>query len=191
MLGGGGGDGPLSLFDFTAREKPPLVFKAHDFPVLSLVFAPDGRTFATGSSGKDSICLWDSTTGLPKPRKFAGQVGHVWALAFSPDGKHLASGTRDDRIRIWNLEEGKVGEVVEEHLQAHGWGNFVFSPDNLWMAAGCADDTVRIWEVATLKLKSILTNANYVAAFSDDGQRVLVSSGAGTPYWRNLTNLSG
>lgn len=186
VLAVGDGDGNVQLWSPTAAERPLLDFQAHKFPVLSLAFSPDGRSLATGSSDKNCIRLWDVATGLLRPNTFRGQVGDVWSLTFSPDGKRLASGTRKGPIRIWNLEKPEVGEIVEAHLDAHEYGNFIFSSDGQWMAGGCTNNTIRIWETATLRIKSILTNATYVAAFSEDGQRVLVSTLGGLPHWENV-----
>lgn len=181
----GDGDGNVILWHLTSRENPPIAFKAHEFPVLSLAYSPDGRIIATGSSDKNSIRLWEVSTGAPKAKTFPGQVGDVWSLAFSPDGRQLASGTRDGPIRIWTLAESEAGEIVEEHLHADNYGNFIFSPDSKTMAGGCANHTVKIWDVATLTVKIVLTNATYVVAFSKDGKSLLVSTEGGTPQWRN------
>ena len=183
VLAVGDGDGKLLLWKLASPDSPTW-FEAHEAPILSLAFSPDGQTLATGSSDKTCIRLWSVAQGTPIFKTISGQVGDVWSLA--TDGRQLISGTRDGRIRIWNLDQDEAGEIVEKHLYAHEYGNFIFSPDSKWMAGGCDGNIVKIWDAATLQVRSILTNATYVAAFSKDSQSVLVSTMGGSPHWENL-----
>ena len=59
--------------------------------VVAVVFSPDGRTLATGSTD-DTVKLWQVITGLELMtlKEFKSDV-HV--LLFSPDGRTLAGGT--------------------------------------------------------------------------------------------------
>jgi WD40 repeat protein len=190
VLAVGDGDGNLLLYQVATPGSPPKACKAHEFPLLSLTFSTDGQTLATGSSDMRSIRLWNVADGTPRPETFAGQVGDVWSLAFSPDGTRLASGTRDGPIRIWNLANRGAPELVEEQVDSHEYGNFIFSPDSKWMAAGCTGNLVKVWEVATSRLETILTNATYVVAFSNDSKSLLVSTGPSMPHWESLESPS-
>jgi len=156
-------------------------FQAHELPILSLTFSPDGRTLATGSSD-ETIQLWEVATLAQKSRSFEGQIGPVCSLAFSPDGKLLASGGLDSPVRFWNLDGAGPIELITD-LKSEQGGNFAFSPDASLMAGGCLDNTVRIWEVATLVERHRLTNASHVVAFATDGKKLLATAGDGTAWW--------
>jgi eukaryotic-like serine/threonine-protein kinase len=188
VLAVGDGQGFLLLYDRSAPGAPPVSRRAHGLPVLSLAFSPDGEKLATGSSDETPILLWNVTDAAPLSRHFTGQVGDVWSLAFSADGKLLASGTRDGLVRFWNLTEPVPEETIKDHVYAHEYGNLVFSADSQWMAAGCEGDVVKIWAVANLRLRTVLTNATYVVAFSPDSRRLLVSTRGGSPHWEDLEN---
>jgi WD40 repeat protein len=69
--------------------------------VRSVAFAPDGRTFASGSVD-NTIRLWDTATGK-ELRQLQGHQKQVDCVIFSPDGRRLASGSWDTTIRIWDL----------------------------------------------------------------------------------------
>jgi len=78
----------------------------HQARVLSLAYAPDGRTLATG--GEDgSVRLWDPETGRPR-HLLAGQGDRVNAVAFSGDGALLASGSADETICLWSVRTGRL-----------------------------------------------------------------------------------
>ena len=81
------------------RPDPPLgrgraprtgALRGHSSPVLSLAFAPDGRSLASGGGiGDQAIIVWDLATGGQRLRLVT--PGFVTALAYSPDGSLLAS----------------------------------------------------------------------------------------------------
>jgi hypothetical protein len=74
--------------------------------VLSLAFAPDGKTLAAGS-WDSSVYLWDPATGKEIRRLSAGD-GLVNVVAFSRDGTILASNGMGGTLRLWEGNTGKL-----------------------------------------------------------------------------------
>ena len=66
--------------------------------VTSVVYSPDGRTIANGSSN-EMVCLWDTSTGQLKTTLTPGKVEegkyNTESVAYSPDGTTLAIGSRE------------------------------------------------------------------------------------------------
>ena len=113
---------------------------------LTVVFAPDGNTFAT--AGLDGHARsWRVSDG-----KMIADFPHeaaVMSLTYSPDGGYLATGSEDKLARIWEIASGR--EILRQTYK--DWADAVaFSPDGRLFAAGSRDHTARIgpWRVEDL-----------------------------------------
>jgi WD40 repeat protein len=111
--------------------------------VLSVDYAPDGKTIACGTF--DSALILDAATGqliqsLPIPN-------HVGDLAFSADGLLLATGSDDHKIRLWSTDDYSLLATLDGH--SHYVNGVAFSPDGQWLASGSHDEKVGIWDTET------------------------------------------
>jgi len=100
----------------------------HAGTVSSVVFSPDGRTLASGSSDK-TIKFWDVPSGR-ELRILEGHSDAVRSLAFGSHGRFLAARNADQTVKLWDLvgrrelrtlssETSSLGTVVvdaEGHL---------------------------------------------------------------------------
>jgi len=113
---------------------------------LSVLFAPDGLTFATAGLDGHARC-WRVSDG-----KMLADLLHeasVMSIAYSPDGRFLATGSEDKVARIWEVASGR--EVLRQQFK--DWADSVaFSPDGRLFASGSSDHTARIelWRVPDL-----------------------------------------
>jgi WD40 repeat protein/serine/threonine protein kinase len=75
-------------------------------PFQALTWSPDGRFLACGGAVENpNVQIWEMGSG----RQLAALDGHkniIFSLAFSPDGRLLASGSKDETIRVWELDFG-------------------------------------------------------------------------------------
>ena len=95
----------------------------------------------------------------------------VNTLCFSPDEKTLASGSKDNKVRLWNVETGVNTKTLVGH------SDYVlsvcFSPDGKTLVSGSRDQTVRLWNVETGEnTKTLKGNSGYSVCFSPDGKTV-------------------
>ena len=98
----------------------------------------------------------------------------VCSVAFSPsDGKHVTSGSKDNTIRIWDVE---CREFPVSTLTGHMdcVQTVAYSPDGKRLVSGSSDGTVRIWNSETGDLLLTLydhSGSVLSVAYSFDGSR--------------------
>ncbi|MBI4914639.1 MAG: WD40 repeat domain-containing protein [Acidobacteria bacterium] len=114
----------------------------------ALVFAPDGRRFATvGSDGR--VRVWATGTGqaevaIPHGEGSAGVTPITW----SPDGRLLAVGRADGYVNLWDSRTGE--RVLEFRAYEHWMGPLAFSPDGRLLATSAADGPlIRVWAASS------------------------------------------
>ena len=77
-----------------------------------------------------------------------GHEDYVLAVAVTLDGKHIVSGSKDNTIRIWDLETGKpIGKPIKGH-KGHVL-TIAMTPDGKRFISGSADNTIRVWDLET------------------------------------------
>jgi WD40 repeat protein len=98
----GQAEGKLRIADAATRQIKHEV-KAHAEPLLAMVVAPDGKTFAT-LGGENVVKLWDAVTGKelrswdfqhPKPGN-----PFVRTVIFTPDSKQLVTGNGNGTVYL-------------------------------------------------------------------------------------------
>jgi WD40 repeat protein len=122
----------------------------HERGVATVVFAPDGKLFASG--GWDgTIRIWDAQTR--EPRHVLAGLNGVAELAFSPDCRLLASAGEGNLVTLWDVATGSE----ESRLTDFRWPVqcVAFSPDGRLLATGGgtldnrpgAQGEVKLWDV--------------------------------------------
>ena len=144
----------------------------------SPAWSPDGKWIAYLSDATGEYEIWlRAQDGSGTPRRLTTD-GDAWrfAPAWSPDSKRLAWGDRKRRLRVLEVESGKVTEVdrgTQGDLDTYTW-----SPDSKWLAYETGHPNrlpaIAIWSLDARRswvLGDGLT-ADFSPAFSADGNHL-------------------
>jgi WD40 repeat protein/beta-lactamase regulating signal transducer with metallopeptidase domain len=163
--------GTVTLWDVASR-KVTAPLDGHERGVATVVFAPDGKTFASGS-WDGTIRIWDTETR--EARHVLSGLSGVTELAFSSDGRLLASAGEGDVVTLWDVATG----AEDSRLTGFRWHvqSVAFSPDGRLLATGGsspngAQGELKLWDVATQSLVATLeghTRGVVAVAFTPDG----------------------
>lgn len=145
---------PVLIFDVeTAKLKYDL--GDHSIDVFALVFSPDDKLLATGSSDT-TIKLWDMTNGKLL-RTLHGHTQLVRSVAFSPDGRLLVSGGGKNETKIWSLNSGEL--LVT--LQTFNDGNWIaYTPDGYYNCSEGASKYLA-WRVGKKMVDAAIYNPKF------------------------------
>jgi WD40 repeat protein/serine/threonine protein kinase len=175
-------------------------FRGHTVPVRCVTISADGRTLASGGSGRGAagsigeVKVWDRESGKPR-LELQDQGVRVLRTALSRDGALLAVARCSERTTLDQLGDGTrltvydvaTGRPIAELSAADDlYFAISFSPDGRRLAgAGVTQQSVRVWDLATQR--SVASRHGPLLAmdvqFSPDEQRLLV---AGRPMIKLL-----
>jgi WD40 repeat protein len=141
---------------------------AHQFPIQSVLFSPDGQHLATVSDDW-TVRLWNPDGQLLATLK--RHLGGVRSASFSADSQRIATIGGDNTIRLWNLSGQQLSEIQihSERVQSAS-----FSPDGKHLATVESEGTVRIWNLSGQQLAKLEGYSGEVwsVSFSPDGKQI-------------------
>ncbi len=171
----------------------------HTDTVVSVAFAPDGRTLATaGFDG--TMRLWDLTDRARPGPLGPPLTGPNGSVAFAPDGRTLAAaGGGDGTVRLWDLTDrarpGPLGPPLTGHTRQVV--SVAFAPDGHTLATASADGTARLWDLTDSARPGPLgppltghTDWVRSVAFAPDGHTLVTASWDKTVRLWDLTGLN-
>jgi WD40 repeat protein len=174
------------------------ILKGHSYWVYAIAMSPDGKILASGSYD-GTIKIWNQQSGkLLLTIKGDTSNGHgdaVKSLAISSVREAssqgfrriLASGSWDNRVKLWDLENGKLIRTLTGHLD--NVDSVAISLDMKSLASASWDKTVKLWNLKTGQLIRTFNHKYPVqaVAISPNGQLVASGTEDGKVTLWNLT----
>ncbi|MCB0836752.1 MAG: WG repeat-containing protein [Bacteroidetes bacterium] len=146
-------------------------FEAHNYPINSIRFSPNGKYVITGAEDNLAI-IWNRERGESKrPIHYLEHIhsGPILDVAFSPDNRFVATASADSTAGIWNSSTGQL----EGYLLNHGFPviSVAFSPDSRSIMTASANGKIALWDLNGTKQfeKHILGETLSHVSFSADG----------------------
>ena len=135
--------------------------EGHGGWVSDVAYSPDGRWIATSEPESTKVYLWNAQTRQLVRTWHNGEIGQNWRvgevfdLFFSPDSHRLYVVTRthypaymntnNDRVRIWNVETGKL--VNEFHGEPTALKHVSISPNESRAILQYHDQVAVLWDM--------------------------------------------
>ena len=165
------------------------IIDGHTSSVSSVVFSPDGKKLASGSTDK-TIKIWNVETGQ-QIKSLDEHTNQINSVAFSPDGKTLASGSYDKTVKLWSLDTGQQIKSLDGHIDSIE--SVAFSADGKTLTTGSFDNAIKLWNIETgQQIKSFDGHTSSVesVAFSPDEKKILSGSRDATMKLWDVENKS-
>ena len=143
-----------------------------------VAYSPDGTLLAAGS--KQDLHVW-KTADLEKPNPqpvvtLRGHSNDIVRIAFSPHGDRLLSAAKDRTVRLWDVGQGKMVQMLPIHPAEVT--AVAFHPLDGSIATASKDHVIRLWEpdgAKRLELDEHTGGVNDIA-FSTDGRHLASAS---------------
>lgn len=137
--------------------------------------SPDEKYIVSNMRYTNILDMIDITTG--QCHVFKGHSSNVFSAAFSPDGRLLVSGSKDNTMRIWDINSQKCLRIIESDSDVR---SVTFSPDGKRILSISSSGNTRIWDVSTGKnirtLDKWYGGIITTAAYSPDGKFIVTTS---------------
>ncbi|KAG2345516.1 WD40 repeat-like protein [Suillus weaverae] len=117
--------------------------------------------------------LWDLESGIQIGEDWRDEEAGVYNMALSPNGKTVVSGDTDRKVKLWDVETGKIIAKWTGHTESVM--SVCWSVDGREVGSGSQDGTARVWDVKTgqtiIEIKTGQESV-YAVMFSPDNTRI-------------------
>ncbi len=110
-----------------------------------------------------------------------GHSSDVYCLSFHPQGKSFISGSRDNTIKLWDMDTGECLSTFRGHSSVVY--SVAFNPDGKSFISGSGDETIKLWDMDTGECLATFhehSSAVTSVAFHPDGRTFVSGSGDNT-----------
>ena len=175
------GYGEITLWDTLTTKLAGRIGDLQE-RIVAMRWIPSGNVLAVagGTPGRSGE-LWLVDMARRKPlKRLLTSPDMIQCLAVSDDGKLLAAGGVDNRVRMFEMPEGRLRWDVEGHAD---WVmSLAFNREGDLLASASRDRTARLFNTADGEIKATHTDhttAVLSVMFSPDGKHVISGTADG------------
>ena len=155
ILVSGERSGQLSIWDFEL-QKITCISHHHKLPIFDIKSVGSKKELLVASED-GTVSVYNLNSGKTDyPFLYSFQVSSemVRNMSISPDEKLVAFGCKDNRIKIYNLEDYSVAHDFEAHTLPVT--SVLFSPDGQHLLSGSRDAHINIWNIQDFSLEKTI-----------------------------------
>jgi WD40 repeat protein len=154
------------------------------FRINKVAFMPNDDVYISG--GDDfQIMLWNASNGQLIKKISASQK--INDLTVSSDGKKVAVALNSAVIEIWNLDDGKLENQIQDWKIIAPYTSITFLPNDQLILLGSADGITRIWNILSSEKiwetprkdkegNELKTSPTTMVAISNDSTKIVAIS---------------
>ncbi|CAE6447352.1 hypothetical protein ACGC1H_002405 [Rhizoctonia solani] len=180
VLAAGSTDSTVWVWNFPSGT-PLLVLSAHDSPLTSGLWTPNGKRLLTASQS-GTLILTDPRTQTPEFKlsptdaRFAFEGG-ITSIGVNPAGTLAVVGGADGQVRVVHLGKGEVVGALESHGEGESVESIAFYGD--FVLTGGTDGKIHISDLTTLRLRSsLLGHEDAITSLNVHGDGLVTSASA-------------
>ncbi|MDF5708528.1 MAG: CHAT domain-containing protein, partial [Nostoc sp. S4] len=139
------------------------------------------------SQSKVIAALQQAVDGVQARNYLIGHNSSVTSVVFSPDGKTIATASKNNTVKLWDLQGKELTKSILKYDAAVT--SVVFSPDSKTIATVSEDNTVKLWDLQGKELtKTPLKHDAAVTSvvFSPDSKTIATTDKENTVTLWNL-----
>ncbi|TML83337.1 MAG: hypothetical protein E6G09_08780, partial [Actinobacteria bacterium] len=172
------------VFDLSSGRQVGVVKDpAGPTQAVDIDVSPDGKLLVAGHA-EGQLQLYRLPDG--KPLDIEPGATAILDLEFSRDGKLLATGSVDGLAKVWEVDHGRLHELLRLRGHANPVGSVSFNRDGRRLVtSGQVSGEARVWDVSPAGRGEVLTlpgpqtapEWHADVAFTPDGRKLVASSG--------------
>lgn len=172
-------------FDGALISENNLFSNGHIGNILSVIYNPDGKRFASAATD-NTITEWSVST-KKHIKTYLGHTDGVKKIVYRFDGKTLLSVSWDNTLKEWSTENGECIRTIED---SGGMDTAVYSPDGNHILYGLSNGITKIFSIKENLTKSTdierWVNVESLS-FNKNGDKFISASGALVQEWDTNT----
>lgn len=124
--------------------------------------------------------------GGPLLRTLEGHVNWVHSVVLTADGRRAVSGSRDNTLKVWDLETGQLLRTLEG--RARGFSSVALSADGHRAVSGSEDKTLKVWDLDTGEIVAAFTGESpvFAVAIAPDDRTIVAGEQSGRVHFLRL-----